>query len=115
MQSIKRGFVYIVDMNPGRRSKPGKVGPVVVIQSSDTLDAGSPSVVIVPCTTHLREKNILRHRLNPSSSLKLKQPSDVLLDQIHTIDRSLFLDELGSVGSEDLNKIDKGIRFLLEH
>lgn len=100
-------------MNPPRRSKPDKTRPAVVIQSSDTLDAGSPGVVVVPLTTQLADANVLRIRLLPSKELKLQKASDALLDQIHTIDRSLFLQELGPLSPEDFQKIQEGVRFLL--
>lgn len=110
---IEEGCCYLVDMNPARRSKPGKIRPVVVIQSSDTLKAGSPGAVIVPLTTRLQDSNMLRVRLKPSSELKLEKPSDALLDQIHTIDRELFLECLGPVDASDLKKIEEGVKFLL--
>lgn len=110
---ISQGTCYIVDMNPGRRSKPGKVRPVVVLQATDIVNAGSPGVVVVPCTTQLRDKNILRCRLEPSTTLKLEKASDVLLDQIHTIDRTLFIEEVGPVKAEDFKRIQDGIFFLL--
>ena len=102
-----------MDMNPPRRSKPGKVRPVIVIQSSDTLDAGSPGAVVVPLTTQLKEENILRVRVAPSKALLLEKVSEALLDQIHTIDRNLFLKELGSLESETFQKVKNGVRFLL--
>lgn len=110
---IEQGCCYLVDMNPPRKSKPGKMRPVVVIQSSDTLDIGSPGVVIVPLTTRLRDENILRVRLLPTEALKIGKPSDALLNQIHTIDRSLFFKEMGRLKSEDFEKIQRGVQFLL--
>lgn len=110
---IEQGGCYLVDMNPPRKSKPGKIRPVVVIQSSDTLEAGSPGVVIIPLTTRLMDQNILRVRLTPSQTLQLQKPSDALLDQIHTIDRTLFLSQLGALQSNDWEKIREGIQFLL--
>ena len=100
-------------MNPPRKSKPGKIRPVVVIQSSDTLKAGSPGVVVVPLTTTLSDENILRIRVEPSPDLQLQKPSDALLDQVHTIDRTLFLKELGTLSENDFASIKKGIEFLL--
>ncbi len=113
MTEIKRGFCYLVDMNPPRRSKPGKVRPVIVIQSSDTLNIGSPGVVVLPLTTQLRESNILRIRLEPSASLQIGKASDALLDQVHTIDRGLFLKELGPVPEAQMEAVETGVRFLL--
>ena len=111
---IEQGCCYLVDMNPPRRSKPGKIRPVIVIQSSDTLKAGSPGVVIIPLTTKVQEGNILRVRVTPSNGLKLQKPSDALLDQVHTIDRSLFIESLGPVSQTDMEKIKYGIKFLLD-
>lgn len=112
---IEQGYCYIVDMNPPRKSKPGKIRPVVVVQSSDTLKAGSPGVVVVPLTTQLKDENILRIRVMPSKDLRLRKNSDALLDQIHTVDRSLFIEELGPLDVRDFAKVENGIRFLLGH
>jgi mRNA interferase MazF len=113
MLNIKQGFCYLVDMNPPRKSKPGKIRPVVTLQSSDTLEIGSPGVVATPCTTQHQKENILRFQLQPHPGLHLEKPSDVLLDQIHTIDRTLFGKELGPVSQRDWIKIMDGVRFLL--
>jgi mRNA-degrading endonuclease toxin of MazEF toxin-antitoxin module len=40
---IRFGHLYAADMNPSIRSKPGKFRPVVVIQSTAVIDAGSPA------------------------------------------------------------------------
>lgn len=110
---IEQGTCYLVDINPPHRSKPRKIRPVVVLQTSDTLKAGSPGVVIVPLTTQLKEENILRVRIHPSQELKLSKSSDALLDQVHTIDRSLFIQEVGVVPHPLFLKIQEGVRFLL--
>jgi len=89
------------------------VRPVVVLQSTDTLEIGSPGVVTVPLTTQLQPGNILRIRIKPSESLHIGKDSDALLDQIHTIDRSLFLKDLGPLQSTDFEMIETGVRFLL--
>lgn len=47
----------------------------------------------------LGAKNILRVRVTGAVALLLSQPSDALVDQTHTIDRTLFLKELGVVAS----------------
>jgi mRNA interferase MazF len=100
-------------MNPAKRSKPGKIRPVIVVQSTDTIKAGSPGIAIVPLTTQLMEENILRLRLKPSKQLLLKQTSDCLIDQVHTIDRYYFLEEIGFISDDQLKKIQEGIKFLL--
>ncbi len=111
--TIEQGRCYLVDMNPPRKSKPGKVRPVVVIQTSDTLKSGSPGAVIVPLTTQLQEENILRTRLKISPNLSIQKHSDVLIDQIHTVDRAFFIEDLGFLEPSDFKKIQRGVSFLL--
>lgn len=110
---INSGDCFLVDMNPPRKSKPGKVRPVVVIQATDTIQAGSPGIVVVPLTTKLMSENIIRVSLKPSPKLAIKQPSDILLDQIHTIDRSLFIEKLGCVDDKIFLQIQDGVKFIL--
>ncbi len=110
---IEQGRCYLVDMNPARKSKPGKVRPVIVIQSSDTLKIGSPGVVVIPLTTQLQNENILRLRISPSQELQIQKPSDALMDQLHTVDRSLFIKDLGVLEVGDFRKVVEGVKFLL--
>lgn len=86
---IRFGHLYAADMNPRVRSKPGKIRPVVVIQSSAVIEAGSPGIVIVPTTSTVAEGNSLRVYL-PAAVAGNRVGFDVLVDQVHTLDRTLF-------------------------
>lgn len=48
----KRGWFYLADLNPRRGTEPGKVGPVLVVQT-DLLNAAHPSTIILPATTNV--------------------------------------------------------------
>lgn len=109
---IRFGHLYAADMNPRVRSKPGKIRPVVVIQSSEVIEAGSPGIVIVPTTSTLAAENPLRVRL-PAGVAGNRLASDVLVDQVHTLDRTLFRKELGSLPRERRAKILAGLALLL--
>lgn len=111
---IKQGRCYLADMNPPRKSKPGKIRPVVVIQASDVIAAGTSGIVVVPLTTRTGDEHVLRVRVDPSKRLGLKKSSDALLDQIHTIDRALLIEDLGEITPEVFAKIRDGVRFLLD-
>ena len=109
---IRFGYLYSADMNPQIRSKPGKIRPVVVVQDSAVIDAGSPGIVIVPATSRLAEENPLRVRL-PARIAGNRVASDVLVDQVHTLDRALFVEELGAVPTEPMKRIVDGLALLL--
>lgn len=109
---IRFGHLYTADMNPPIRSKPGKVRPVLVIQSTAVIEAGSPGVVVVPTTSRVFAENPLRVHLAKGTAGNAS-PSDVLVDQVHTLDRSLFRKEIGRVPAERMERVVEGLAMLL--
>lgn len=86
----KRGSVWLANLNPGRGTEPGKIRPVLIIQSQALLDAEHPSTLIVPLTTRLiDDAEPLRLRITALS--ELDQDSDLLLDQLRAIDNKRLI------------------------
>lgn len=52
---IRKGHVYTADLNPQIGTEPGKVRPVVVVQT-DLLNGIHPSTVICPITTRIQRE-----------------------------------------------------------
>jgi mRNA interferase MazF len=109
---IRFGHLYTADMNPRVRSKPGKVRPVVVVQSTSVIEAGSPGIVVLPTTSRTYPENALRVHL-PKACAGNTLASDVLVDQVHTLDRSLFRRELGKIPPDRMDRIFEGLAMLL--
>lgn len=105
---IKRWFVYLVDLEPRKGTKPGKVRPCLSVQPDHFSDL--PSTLIIPFTTKLVDPIAdyypLRVRVNAGSAGLLKA-SDLLIDQMIATDNSFFLEELGSL-TEDLEDEVRG-------
>ena len=90
MNQIKHGEVWIADLNPRQGTEPGKVRPVLVIQSQILLDVAHPSTLVIPLTTKLiNDAEPLRLRITAQD--KLKQDSDLLIDQIRAIDNNRLI------------------------
>jgi mRNA interferase MazF len=86
----ERGEIWLANLNPGQGPGPGKTRPVLVVQSQALLEAGHPSTIIIPLTTTLvDDAEPLRVRVSPSS--RLRQASDLLIDQVRAIDHRRFL------------------------
>lgn len=86
------GGIYLANLNPQRKQAPSEVSktrPVLIIQTQALLDANHPSTTILTLTTQLSDDNALRFRL-PAQD-KLVQDSDLILDQIRSIDNQRFL------------------------
>jgi mRNA interferase MazF len=82
---LRRGEIWLADLNPPKGTEPGKIRPVLIMQSQALLNAGHPSTLIVPLTTKLVEDaEPLRIRI-PAAG-RLPRPSDLLMDQMRAID-----------------------------
>lgn len=109
---IKKGHVYIADLNPRIGTEPGKVRPVVVVQT-DLLNGTHPSTIICPTTTKLQpESEFLRVHLTAGEG-GMKEPSDILVDQVQAIDNRRFVKATGRLSRTNLKKLMQNIRILL--
>lgn len=109
---IKKWHVYLADLNPRKGTEPGKVRPVVVVQT-DLLNPVHPSTVICPLTTNIQPKaRLLRVHLEAGEA-GLKQESDVMVDQIRGIDNRRFLRHMGKLSRRTQEKLADRIRILL--
>ncbi len=96
MQILKWN-VYAADLNPRFGTEPGKLRPVIVIQTNLLNDAGHPSTLICPTTTKIQPKSKwLRVHLTKNEA-GLEAPSDILVDQIRAIDNRRFKKVLGEI------------------
>jgi len=81
----RHGRLYLADLAPRFGTEPGKVRPVVVIQSDLLNDAGHPSTWILPCTTRLTGESLLRVPL-PAGAAGNSADCEVMIDQSRAID-----------------------------
>jgi mRNA interferase MazF len=85
------GEIWLANLNPGRGAEPGKVRPVLILQNQALLDADHPSTLVIPLTTNLVEDaEPLRLRIVAQGGLG--KDSDLLIDQLHTIDNKRLIE-----------------------
>ena len=109
---IKKWYVYIADLNPRRGTEPGKVRPVVVVQT-DLLNGVHPSTVVCPVTTNIQPKaRILRVHLTAGEA-GLKVRSDITVDQVRAIDNRRFIERLGKITRSSQARLAENLRILL--
>lgn len=82
---INRGEIWLANLNPGDGTEPEKTRPVLIFQDQSLLDIAHPSTIIIPLTTKLIDNaEPLRIRINARENLQ--KNSDLLIDQIRSID-----------------------------
>jgi mRNA interferase MazF len=113
MVRIRRGSLYLADLNPRRGSEPGKTRPVLVIQTDLLNEAGHPSTWVLPCTTRLSGENILRVSL-PRGIAGNRQECEVMIDQSRAMDNTRFVRLLRPLPRTILREIEDKLRSLAE-
>ncbi len=109
---IHKFHLYLADLNPRIGTEPGKVRPVVVIQT-DLLNDFHPSTVICPVTTKIvRQAKILRVHV-PISGTGLDSDSDILVDQIRAIDNHRFKKHVGKINAQIQAKLLQNLHVLI--
>jgi len=113
MKPIKQFEIWIADLNLRKGTKPGKVRPVLIVQSN-LLNQIHPSTIICPITTNVIEASeILRVHIQKGAA-GLKEDSDILIDQVRAIDRRRLLDRRGKISAISIAQVKEGLKSVLD-
>ncbi len=109
---VKRGEVWIVNLDPTLGHEIKKSRPAVIIQN-DIGNKYSPITIIAPLTSQGLEKVYpIEVLLTPKDS-GLELESKVLLNQIRAVDKVRLVKKIGEVNEEDLVRIDQALKISL--
>lgn len=109
----RRGEIRLANFNPAKGTEPGKIRPCLIIQSDLLNDARHPSTTVIPLTSRLVDNAIpLRFRI--SARDELRSDSEVMLDQVRTIDnRRISSEVLTVLTGPELAEIEEYLRIVL--
>jgi mRNA interferase MazF len=110
---ILHGGLYAADLAPRFGTEPGKIRPVLVVQSDLLNETGHPSSWVLPCTTRLTGENLLRVEL-PIRVAGNPKASEVMIDQSRAIDNRRFRRLLGRLPEPILREVKEKLRKLAE-
>lgn len=112
MNEVKRGDVWLVNLDPTTGHEIKKSRPAVVIQN-DIGNKYSQITIIAPVTSQKLENIYPFEVLLTKKNSGLDKDSKVLLNQIRAIDKKRLLKKLGRVNDDVLNRIDEAIKISL--
>jgi mRNA interferase MazF len=106
---VKRGEVYLADLNPVQGSEQGGIRPVLVIQN-DVGNRYSPTVIIAAITAKISKAKLPTHVEIKKDEVGLIKDSVILLEQIRTIDKERLEDRIGELCAETMKTVDTGLK-----
>lgn len=110
LDGIRRGQIYLADLDPVIGSEQGGVRPVLVVQN-DRGNRCARTVIVAPLTGRAR-RGMPTHVALPASG-GLRRVSTVMLEQVRTIDKTRLGDRMGAAAEQEMAKVDMAIRVSL--
>lgn len=110
---LKRGEIWVANMNPARGHEVGKIRPVLIVQADWLTEQGSVNIVAVPLSSQVNAdtayfRPILAARDN------LRTASQILVDQPRTIDRRRFGPApLTRLSAPEMTRVEECLRVAL--
>jgi mRNA interferase MazF len=112
--AIKQFEIWIADLNPQIGTEPGKTRPVLAVQTNLLNKIPHPSTIVCPITTNVKKNSqILRVHLKKGTA-NLQQDSDVMIDQVRTIDNNRLIKKVGDLPTDLIDKIKENLIITLD-
>ncbi len=112
MQEVKRGEIWLVNLDPTIGHEIKKSRPALIIQN-DIGNKYSPITIIAPITSQNLEKVYPIEVLLSKKTSGLDKDSKILFNQIRAIDKRRLVRRLGKVNQEIIDKVNEAIEISL--
>lgn len=111
---FRRGEIRLANFNPSKGTEAGKIRPCLVIRGDMLNGVDHPSTTVIPLTSQLTP-GAAPLRLKIKSRGRLQEDSDLMIDQIRTIDnRRLTGDALATLNSREMLRVSEYLKIVLE-
>jgi mRNA interferase MazF len=111
---MKRGEIYDARLEPVEGSEQGGTRPVIIV-SLDAINANSPVVLAVPCTTYQPHKRIYPTQvlLTPPEG-GLSNDSIAMADQVRVLSKARLLRLRGTLGDSAIAQLNQALLIALD-
>ncbi len=112
---MKRGDVFTARLDPVEGPEQAGSGRPVIVVSRNAINAASPVVVVVPCTTYRQGRRIYPSQLlvrAPEGGLKAD--SVILGEQVRAIAKSRLRKRWGALSPATLRQVDLALLITLD-
>lgn len=113
VNNMKRGDIFLANLEPVKGSEQGGVRPVLIIQN-DNGNKFSPVTIIAAITSKAFEKEHPTNVFISRQESKLDKDSTILLNQIRTIDNRRLIKRISGLDNFIMRKVDMAIKVSLQ-
>lgn len=110
---MRRGEVWVGNLNPPRGREIGKIRPVLIMQAPEIDWQVTPMVVILPMSTQVIP-GLKRWRIPVAARDRLKRDCQVVTDQPRALDRQRIGEgPLTTLTDDEMLAVENGLKALL--
>ncbi|MBD2122418.1 type II toxin-antitoxin system PemK/MazF family toxin [Trichocoleus sp. FACHB-262] len=110
--NVKRGEVWLADLNPTQGSEQSGMRPVIVFQN-DLISRFSTTAIAIPLTTNFRHASLPTCLLISQGEGGLAQDSVVLCHQIRVLDKTRLQRKLSDLTPQSFNLLEEVVLLTL--
>ena len=115
-ETLERGMIIIVNLNPTKGSETGKIRPCVIV-TNNTYNERVPVVQVVPITVWNEKKSLIKTNvtIEPSSTNGLTKKSIADCLQTRPIDKRKRLVSIeGKLNDTIMKQIDNALKIVFD-
>ena len=110
---MRRGDVYLARLDPVEGSEQAGRRPVILV-SRDAINAASPVVVVVPCTSYREGRRIYPSQIVlRAPAAGLRNDSIALGEQVRAVSKNRLLERWGALDPGTLRHLDRALLIAL--
>ena len=109
MVEIKKGDIFLANLEPVMGREQGGIRPVLIMQN-DVSNKYSPVTIISAITSKVYKKEFPTNVFILKEDSGLNKDSTILLNQIRTIDKSRLIKRVDSLDIYMMDKVNKALR-----
>lgn len=110
---VKQFEIWIADLNPTTGTEPGKIRPIIIVQT-DLLNKHHSSSIICPITTKVQKESEILRVLLKKGCCGLMESCDIMIDQIRAIDNKRLMKKVGTVPDDIISKIKENLKIIFD-
>ena len=106
---MRRGEIWLGNLNPNRGAEVGKVRPVLIIQADFLIAQGDSTLIVLPLTTQVRASKEPLH-VTIRARGELAQDCQVMPEQPRTLDRRRLIEgPLTRLTDDEMRNVERSL------
>lgn len=110
--SLKRGDVWLADLNPTQGSEQAGIRPIIIFQN-DLVSRFSTTTITIPLTTNQRRATLPICLLIKEGDGGLLQDSVALCFQMRVLDKTRLIRQIGQLNPDTITQLEEVVLLTL--